>query len=69
VPARILDDIDHNRFARLPGGILTKGHLRAYAAAVGLNSDQMVRRYMEEFGAARGRSGANHRRRLPHLYR
>ncbi|MBI4475770.1 MAG: DUF4115 domain-containing protein, partial [Acidobacteria bacterium] len=46
VSRQTLDHIDHNRFNRLPGGILTKGYLRAYAAQVGLNPEQIVRSYL-----------------------
>jgi len=48
VSKQTLDHIDHNRFSQLPGGILTKGHLRAYAAAVGLNAEQIVRDYLAQ---------------------
>ena len=43
-----LADIEHNRFSCLPGGILTKGHLRAYAIAVGLDPEHIVRDYLDQ---------------------
>src|SRR5262245_13838928 len=33
----------------LPGGLYTRGFLRAYAREVGLNPDEIVRRYREKF--------------------
>ena len=33
----------------LPGGLYTRGFLRAYAREVGLNPDDIVRRYREKF--------------------
>lgn len=44
--------IERNAFDRLPGGIFTKGYLRAYAAAVGLDPDEVVRWYVAQFAAA-----------------
>lgn len=45
--------IDSNQFGRLPGGILTRGYLRAYAAAVGLDPERVVADYREQwFGEA-----------------
>ncbi len=45
--------IDADQFERLPGGILTRGYLRAYAAAVGLDPERIVADYREQwFGEA-----------------
>lgn len=53
VSRSILEHIEQNRFDRLPGGILTKGHLRAYARAVGLAPERVVADYIAQcFGSA-----------------
>jgi transcriptional regulator with XRE-family HTH domain len=44
-----LEAIERDDFRRLPGGILTRGHLRAYAREVRLDPDQIVQRYRSEF--------------------
>src|SRR4051812_36045653 len=46
VPPAVLEHIEHNRFGRLPGGVFTKGYLRAFAASVGVNGDQVVQEYV-----------------------
>lgn len=40
-----LDAIDHDKFNRLPGGIITKGFLRAYAKEVGMDSEEIIADY------------------------
>ena len=46
VPPAVLEHIEHNRFGRLPGGVFTKGYLRAFAASVGVNGEQVVQEYV-----------------------
>lgn len=46
VSRQCLDHIDHDRFDQLLGGILTKGHLRAYALKVGLDPERIVSDYL-----------------------
>jgi cytoskeleton protein RodZ len=41
--------IENDAFARLPGGLFTRGFLRAYAREVGLDPEEMVERYRAEF--------------------
>jgi cytoskeleton protein RodZ len=41
--------IENETFDRLPGGLFTRGFLRAYAREVGLNPDEIVARYRTEF--------------------
>jgi cytoskeleton protein RodZ len=48
VSKAVLEHIDQNRFDRLPGGILTKGHVRAYARAVGLDPERVVDDYIRQ---------------------
>jgi cytoskeleton protein RodZ len=52
VPRPRLEQLDNNQFDGLPPGIIVKGYLRAYAAEVGLDPEQIVRQYMlQRFGA------------------
>ena len=44
-----LQRIEAGEFCALPGGILTKGYLRAYAVAVGLGPEEIVRDYLEGY--------------------
>ncbi|MBI4486168.1 MAG: helix-turn-helix domain-containing protein [Acidobacteria bacterium] len=48
-----LQHIERNELDRLPGGIYTKGCLRAYAAEVGVNPEEVVNEYLAQFPAAR----------------
>ena len=41
--------IENETFDRLPGGLFTRGFLRAYAREVGLDPDEIVARYRTEF--------------------
>lgn len=41
--------IDGNDLARLPGGIFTRAYLRAYAAEVGLDPEQVVSEYVAQY--------------------
>lgn len=51
IPRRTLEDIEQDRWCRLPAGILGRGHLRAYAAAVGVDDRPIVDQYeRERFG-------------------
>ena len=48
--------IENEDFAKLPGGLFTRGFLRAYARHVGLEPEEMVDRYRAEFEAPPARS-------------
>jgi cytoskeleton protein RodZ len=41
--------LENEAFERLPGGLFTRGYLRAYAREVGLDPEEMVSRYRAEF--------------------
>jgi transcriptional regulator with XRE-family HTH domain len=43
-----LEHIEQNRFDRLPGGIMTKGHLRTYAAHLGIGRESIVGDYLAQ---------------------
>jgi hypothetical protein len=38
----VLEALEHSDFSRLPGGIFTRGYIRAYAAHVGLDPEELV---------------------------
>jgi len=44
--------IESDDFAKLPGGLFTRGYLRAYAREVGLNADELIERYRGGFESA-----------------
>ena len=44
-----LQAMERGDFARLPGGVFTRGFLRAYAHEVGLDPEEMVQHYLAEF--------------------
>ena len=41
--------MEHNEFARLPGGVFRKAYVKAFAAEVGLNADELARQYFTTF--------------------
>lgn len=47
----MLEAIERNDFASIPGGLLARGYLRAYAKEVGLPPEAVAARYQTEFGA------------------
>lgn len=49
ITVEALKAIERGDMAALPGGLYTRGFLRAYAREVGSNPDDIVRRYREKF--------------------
>jgi cytoskeletal protein RodZ len=47
----VLKAIERNDFSLLPGGIFTRGYLRAFAHEVGLSPDEIVDEYRMQFDA------------------
>jgi cytoskeleton protein RodZ len=45
-----LDALERNDVSKLPGGIFTRGFIRAYALEVGLDPAETVREFHERFG-------------------
>lgn len=43
--------IERNEFGRLPGGILVRGYLRAYAVDIGLDPEEVVQAYLRAASA------------------
>jgi hypothetical protein len=48
----LLRAIENNDFDRVPGGLFTRGYLRAYAREVGLDPEALVQRYRTEVEGA-----------------
>lgn len=48
ISVTILGAIESNRIDKLPGGIFTRGFLRAYAREVGLDPEDTIQRYLRE---------------------
>ncbi len=48
ISVTILGAIESNRVDKLPGGIFTRGFLRAYAREVGLDPEDTIQRYLRE---------------------
>jgi cytoskeletal protein RodZ len=48
----MLAAIETENFDRVPGGLFRRGYLRAYAHEVGLNPDEVVQAYRDEFEPA-----------------
>jgi transcriptional regulator with XRE-family HTH domain len=49
ISLRHLRAIEQNGFDQLPGGLYTRGFLRAYAREVGLAPEEIVRRYVADY--------------------
>lgn len=47
--SHVLQMIETSNFSRLPGGLLTRGYLRAFASTVGLDPEEIVNEYRAEF--------------------
>lgn len=47
IPLRMLQRIEDDRFEELPGEVFTRGFLRSYSRALGLDTDSVLSRYAE----------------------
>jgi len=52
INATLVRAIENEAFDKLPGGLFTRGYLRAYAREVGLDPEEVVSRYRSEFEPA-----------------
>jgi cytoskeleton protein RodZ len=52
ISARMLRALEEEKFDLLPGGIFSKGFVRAFARHLGISEDQAVADYMEAFRAS-----------------
>jgi transcriptional regulator with XRE-family HTH domain len=59
----MLESIERNDFASIPGGLLARGYLRAYAKEVGLPAEVIAARYQTEFGTDAPPLAAAYKRR------
>jgi cytoskeleton protein RodZ len=48
ISPHILEALERNDLARLPGGIFARGYLRAYAAELGLDPEQVVAEFRDQ---------------------
>jgi cytoskeleton protein RodZ len=48
----VLESLERNDLSRLPGGIFSRSFVRSYAAEVGLNPDETVHEFLDEFQGA-----------------
>jgi cytoskeletal protein RodZ len=49
ISTAVLNAIEHNDFARLPGGVFSRAYVRAFATEVGLDADELTREYRARF--------------------
>jgi cytoskeleton protein RodZ len=49
IPASTLDALERGDVARLPAGVFTRGFVRAYAGAVGLDPETTLQQFLDEF--------------------
>lgn len=49
IQASLFEGLERNDVSRWPGGIFRRSFIRAYAEAIGLNSDQICREFLERF--------------------
>lgn len=64
IAASVLDAIERNDVARLPGGIFARAFVRSYAIEVGLDPDRTVQDFVDHFprsGVGEGRPHARER--------
>jgi cytoskeletal protein RodZ len=52
ISQRHLEALEQGRFRLLPGGILSKGIVRGYASAVGLDPDDWTERFLKAYAAS-----------------
>jgi cytoskeletal protein RodZ len=55
-----LEALERNDISRLPGGIFSRGFVRAYAVEVGLDPEQTVRDFMVQFPQDSVTAGSPH---------
>ena len=56
IPERSLSSLEAGRFEDLPADVFVRGFLRSYAVALGLDADEIVKRYARLWpGAGTGR--------------
>ncbi|MGE0784507.1 MAG: helix-turn-helix domain-containing protein [Sandaracinaceae bacterium] len=59
IPLRMLQHLEHDELAQLPGEVFAKGFLRSYARAVGLDSEDLLERYASRAASSTGEPAAD----------
>jgi cytoskeleton protein RodZ len=49
ISVSVLEALERNDIARLPGGIFSRGFVRSYAVEIGVDPEQTVRDFMAQF--------------------
>ncbi len=49
ISVSVLEALERNDIARLPGGIFSRGFVRSYAVVIGVDPEQTVRDFMAQF--------------------
>src|SRR5262245_2207790 len=52
IPTSVLEALERNDGAALPGGIFSRGFVRGFAAAVGLDPEAAVREFLVQYPSA-----------------
>lgn len=60
ISVSVLEALERNDVSRLPGGIFSRGFVRAYAEQVGADPDRTVREFAARFAGGSPVSGAPH---------
>src|SRR6059036_2592171 len=55
-----LEALERNDISRLPGGIFSRGFVRSYAAAIGIDPEQTVREFLSQFPHESVTAGSPH---------
>jgi cytoskeletal protein RodZ len=63
ISVRMLEALERNDIARLPGGIFSRALVRSYAATIGLDPESTVRDFVMSFPDDRVTAGSPHVRR------
>ena len=48
IPRRTLESLEGDRFEELPSGVFVRGFIKAYAAAVDIDAEEVLARYKEQ---------------------
>lgn len=54
VNAKFLEALEENRFEEVPGGVFTRGIIKAYARHLGIDEEELLNAYALEAGKRKG---------------
>jgi len=60
ISVSVLEALERNDIARLPGGIFSRGFVRSYAVEIGVDPEQTVRDFMAQFSHDSVTAGSPH---------